>query len=102
MLALKYRLERVSSSYIYEAEIYKFRIQMASFGACTSKPSYLYSQHACFQDGMLLQPVYARNFARILIPPKTGAPRPLREPSCYQTPWMEEERAEGHCQACEG
>lgn len=70
MLAFKYRLERVSSSYIYEAEIYKFRIQMASFGACTCKPSYLYSQHACFQDGMLLQPVYARNFARILIPPK--------------------------------
>ena len=36
-----------------EAQAYKFHIHMASFGACTAKPSYLYSQHACFQDGML-------------------------------------------------
>ena len=38
------------SSKFVKTEVYRFLIHMAAFGASTSKPSYLYSNHTCFKD----------------------------------------------------
>ena len=51
---------------MFTAKVYKFRVQMASFGACTNKPSYLYSQHACFKDGLMSRATLQGHYIHIV------------------------------------